>query len=433
MPRELADILKTIRLIESSERYDIRPNKGNASGAYQYIASTWNNYAGYPHAYLAPPHVQDERALADVEAILWTWKGDVSMVPVIWYYPRAAVEPALMDIVPVPSAGNILTVREYQHRWLQMLAFVTGGEYSASLARVPPELKFLSGTPPEVTPNDPDTGDLVQISFPLLGSAAVVPPVQCAGDDCEPGAPAIVFGSQKLQPILAAVNGVVTAVQLDDPISGSVTVTITDLDGRNYRYSGFNDDSPGTDDGEAHHSLRLSALAQVGTHVRAGQVIGYLGDTDPMPTDEHRGGSDGPVWPHLRLTIRDADGTRLDADALVAAAQERQACHVAIGPWSVPVDARLADADRDDVEVGAFDHGGWTLLDDGTVTAYGGSALVLPPGGCEWTPDEAFGPGARGNPAPEEWYEPFTIPARFWVSGTRAGHPAAAATLVRKG
>ena len=60
----------TIRLMESSERYYLTPNKGNASGAYQYIASTWNNYRGYPHAYLAPPEIQDERALLDVQAIL---------------------------------------------------------------------------------------------------------------------------------------------------------------------------------------------------------------------------------------------------------------------------------------------------------------------------------------------------------------------------
>ena len=45
------------------------------------------------------------------------------MVPVMWYYPRAAIDPTLMDVVPVPAAGNTLTVREYQARWLAVFSF----------------------------------------------------------------------------------------------------------------------------------------------------------------------------------------------------------------------------------------------------------------------------------------------------------------------
>src|SRR5690606_34250343 len=85
IPRQLSDILVTIRLVESGNNYSITKNRGGASGAYQYIDSTWNNYGGFPSAYLAPPFVQDERALADVQSILRTWNNDVSMVPVIWY------------------------------------------------------------------------------------------------------------------------------------------------------------------------------------------------------------------------------------------------------------------------------------------------------------------------------------------------------------
>ena len=95
VPKHIGDILLTIRTIESGGNYTIPKNRGGASGAYQYIDSTWNNYKGYPSAYLAPPEVQDERALADVNAILWNWKGDVSMVPVIWYYPLAVSNPVV--------------------------------------------------------------------------------------------------------------------------------------------------------------------------------------------------------------------------------------------------------------------------------------------------------------------------------------------------
>ena len=117
--------------------------------------------------------IQDERALADVQSILWTWKGDVSMVPVIWYYPKAALQPDLMDVVPLPALGNRLTVREYQRRWLDVLAFITGDPSGFSLALAAARDRFLSGLPPTV---ERDPSELTQVAFPVLGSAVVAPP-----------------------------------------------------------------------------------------------------------------------------------------------------------------------------------------------------------------------------------------------------------------
>ena len=404
--------------MESSERYYLTPNKGNASGAYQYIASTWNNYRGYPHAYLAPPEIQDERALLDVQAILEQWRGDVSMVPVIWYFHRAARIPALMDQVPLPSAGNRLTVREYQHRWLDLLSFVTGQPVLHRLAAVPPEIRFLAGLPPAI---DVDTEPL-EIAFPVLGRAVVAPPAPCDSPDCGVGTSAIVYG-QAMQPILAVADGVVTAIEYGHPITGGVSVTLVDQVGRTYHYAGFNDDSPGTDDGAAHHSFQFTALAQLGMPVFAGQVLGYMGDTDPMPSDEHRGTGDGDIWPHLRLTILDDAGGMLDADALVVAAQQRQACHVAIGPWSVPADPRLVGvsaSERGTANVSAIVNGGWTLHANGTITAHGRSALIVAPEDCVWAPVEPHGPGALGSWPATGWGLPFKIPAEFWVAGSGA-------------
>ncbi|MEJ7799206.1 MAG: hypothetical protein WKF60_01725 [Ilumatobacter sp.] len=435
IPKDIGYILLTIRTLESGGRYGIGPNKGNASGAYQYIASTWNNYAGYPQAYLAPPEVQDQRALSDVRSILSSWRGDASMVPVIWYYPKAAGDPELMDQVPLPQFGNRLTVREYQRRWLQILGFITGDPSAYALALAPPGLQYLSGLPPLVKPA---YVDLEQVAFPVLGNAVVAPPQACADDACEAGTDAIVYG-QKLQPVLAATDGVVTSVEDGDPVSGAVTLTITDGLGRTFRYAGFNDDTPGTDDGSAGPSLRFTALGEVGAAVKAGQILGYLGDTDPMPSDENRGAPTDAVWPHLRLTIRDRDGVRLDADSLVVGAQTTQACHVGIGPWSVPVDARMRARDdanpyrRKAVEVDAIYNGGWTLHADGTVTAFGKSALIAAPQGCEWAPDDAFGPGASGNRPPLEWSVPIEISARYWVSGLASDSGFTPVGLLRQG
>ena len=302
VPKHIGDILMTIRTIESGGNYTIPKNRGGASGAYQYIDSTWNNYKGYPSAYLAPPEMQDERALADVNAILWNWKGDVSMVPVIWYYPLAVSNPVLMDQVPKPWAGNRLTVREYQMRWLDVLQFITGAPLGYRLALLPPELRFLTGIPPELPLS---FSTLNAVAFPVLGKSLVAPPAPCQ-DICDYGTDAVVYG-QKMQPILAVMSGVVTAVEEDDPVGGSVSVTITDALGRTYHYAGFNDDTPGTTDGAAVRPYRLTVLAKVGTQVRAGQVLGFMGDTDPMPSNENFGIGDEAVWPHLRLSIYDPD------------------------------------------------------------------------------------------------------------------------------
>src|SRR5262245_59836445 len=52
---ELAAILDTIRTVDSGGDYTAPKNRGGASGAYQYVDSTWSDYEGYESAYLAPP------------------------------------------------------------------------------------------------------------------------------------------------------------------------------------------------------------------------------------------------------------------------------------------------------------------------------------------------------------------------------------------
>jgi hypothetical protein len=116
---DLAVILDTIRTVESGGDYTARSDTSTASGAYQYVDHTWNGYRGYPSAYLAPPEIQDARAASDVQRILATY-GDAAYVPIVWYWPTAADDPAQLDIVPRPDAGNQLTVREYQQNWLDV-------------------------------------------------------------------------------------------------------------------------------------------------------------------------------------------------------------------------------------------------------------------------------------------------------------------------
>lgn len=444
-PDQILNILATIRYLESRGNYTIGPNKGNASGAYQFIESTWNGYGGYQHAHQAPPAVQDERAAADVLRFLQMWNDDVSMIPVMWYFPRAARDTTLMDVVPVPSAGNILTVREYQQRWLAVWAFLSGQPIPQPLTLadalgrlgVAPQLP----APQAVDPDTPAIERQATIAFPVLGPTRLAAPdcgdaqdvAQNAGADasraeieaaglCAEEAPSIIFGV-KLQPVLAVVDGVVT--QVTDTPGETISVTITDESGRSYRLAGFNDDNPGTDDGAAPDHLRLSALARVGTTVRAGQVIGFMGDTSPLPigirsdvpTDATIELRPDAVAPHVRLTIEDLDGTPVDAYGPVIDALFRQVCTVGTGQWSgppngeghAPVTIETTDNDREiDSE--------WVITSSGQMTANGWAAMIYPSESCSYTPADARGPGAGGDTdVPLSWLTPIDLPTSMWI------------------
>jgi hypothetical protein len=110
-------ILATIRAIESGGNYQAQARGSSASGAYQFIDSTWQALGGVGSAKDASPEEQDARAAAYVERILASNNRDIALVPVIWYI-GSVPQGAEWDIVPVPGAGNVLTPRQYQAKWI---------------------------------------------------------------------------------------------------------------------------------------------------------------------------------------------------------------------------------------------------------------------------------------------------------------------------
>ena len=114
-----AAVLSTIRTLESGGDYTARAERSSASGAYQFIDATWNGYGGFPQAWQAPPETQDAKATEMVTAILDAHDGDIAAIPVVWYIGHlpAPTSPT-WDTIPAAGAGNRLTPREYQQRWL---------------------------------------------------------------------------------------------------------------------------------------------------------------------------------------------------------------------------------------------------------------------------------------------------------------------------
>ena len=125
-------VLATIRTIESGGDYTARNSGSTASGAYQFLDSTWAGYGGVPHAREASAAVQDAKASEQVVGILDEHGSDVTAVPVVWYVGHVPADGAPeWDTIPYPDAGNVLTPRQYQTRWLTEYTQQTGAPADA--------------------------------------------------------------------------------------------------------------------------------------------------------------------------------------------------------------------------------------------------------------------------------------------------------------
>lgn len=117
----LQNFLKGLREAESSNNYTAHASTSSASGAYQYITSTWNNYGGYKYAYLAPPSVQDKRAAEDALNTYAKYK-DWEKVAANHIYPAWASDKNKWN-QKVPN--NPITLRQYVDKVCKYMNGVT--------------------------------------------------------------------------------------------------------------------------------------------------------------------------------------------------------------------------------------------------------------------------------------------------------------------
>jgi hypothetical protein len=216
----------------------------------------------------------------------------------------------------------------------------------------------------------------------------------------------------RMQPILAVVDGVISRYQPTSSGIRGVAITVADEDGWRYNYFHSNDDTPGTDDGQAPEEFRLAPGLAIGDAVVAGQIIGYMGDS---------GNAEESVA-HLHFELRDPTGQSRPSYWSLRAAEARQACTIGIGPWSTPNLAVEAPAAADAVAVDdpaavadaatevaepivehtvvtpMFGEGQWVIDSEGRVTATGDAALIMPRRDlqCDVGPATPFGTDGAG-------------------------------------
>jgi hypothetical protein len=176
----------------------------------------------------------------------------------------------------------------------------------------------------------------------------------------------------KLQPLLAAADGTVTEL-LDEEGKAGNGITIEDAEHWTYHYFHMNNDTPGSkNDGANAWVWRYAPEIRVGATVRAGQFLGFMGDS---------GNAEGD-GPHLHFEIHRPSGIPIDPFNSLQAARKAESCappRVLLGDVATQRDAFGVAVVAVDV-VDATRDGSWRISSAGGVVAKGDAAIVAPGG-----------------------------------------------------
>ncbi len=161
-------------------------------------------------------------------------------------------------------------------------------------------LVLLAAASVSVAPAPPSSAAaplIYPLVFPLVGKAQLT---KSFGDPRSAGRhhEGVDILAPKLTPVVAVADG--TVRWMHDTRGGNCCdLSIVHTDGWRSRYIHLNNDTPGTDDGQGYGIARG---IRVGARVRAGQVIGYVGDS----------GNAEQTVSHLHFELRRPDGTAVD-------------------------------------------------------------------------------------------------------------------------
>jgi hypothetical protein len=240
------------------------------------------------------------------------------------------------------------------------------GGSGTSKVTAPPPKPVDPEQPPARIPAPPGGWPVRSIVFPTVGPVTY-------GDDfgaCRDGCRRFHIGNDvigvRMQPLVAATDGWVTHLVLDHRTAGWGLV-ITDLDGWDYRYYHVNNDSPGTDDGADPVTWRLAPGVTLGTPVRAGQLVAYMGDS---------GNSEGSV-PHLHFEIHRPDGSPINPYDSLRQAEDAARCFWLPGLAELPGRVPPTDSHARVVDIPTITRGGtYTISEDGSIFLSGDARTV---------------------------------------------------------
>ena len=135
--------------------------------------------------------------------------------------------------------------------------------------------------------------ELRPIVFPVAGPADYSDTFGACRDGCTRRHQGVDIFAPKLTPLIAAADGRIVSERRNATKKAGNKLVIEDADGWRYVYVHLNNDTPGTDDNANPQSWIAAGDLRAGDMVRAGQVIGYLGDS----------GNAEETPPHLHFEI----------------------------------------------------------------------------------------------------------------------------------
>lgn len=166
-----------------------------------------------------------------------------------------------------------------------------------------------SAPPPPPTTTTAPARVIRPITFPVLGDVSFTDTFGAPRSGGRTHQGIDVMGT-KMQHLVAAADGEVTALRHDNSGLSGNSLTITDADGWRYLYIHINNDTPGTDDGANVFDHAFAPGIRRGSKVTAGQHVAYLGDS----------GNAEDTAPHLHFEIHDPSGRVINPyDSLRAA------------------------------------------------------------------------------------------------------------------